>query len=180
MAIIPPKPYMDSHHVAYITDLLLAKGSTTVLEYGAGGSTLYWPRLLLSRGRDFHWTAVAHVEAVANDVQGALTEEVAAHVNIHYVDCGAQDQHLGRDHCMGEYVSVINTLTRQPDVVLVDGRKRVRCVRAARKMLEGTGAVIMLHDAQREYYSGAWEGIEDMDYVDRHPGRLGELWVVEA
>ena len=71
---------------------------------------------------------------------------------------------------LDEYVALPASLERQFDIVVVDGRKRRRCLLEARTLLSENGIVI-LHDAWRSYYQCA---------VEAYPfaRRIGdELWV---
>lgn len=155
---------MDSHHVAIISELLLTRGSVNVLEYGSGGSTVYWPILLRDRGRTFRWDAVEHdpeyVSRVSDGLRAAAASKTGSAVHLWSV---------GLDE---GYVNVVDVLPDPPDICIVDGRKRVRCCQAARR--RGTRCVI-LHDAQREYYARAEAGFK---IVDKHPGVTGDLWVM--
>lgn len=174
-------PNFDSHHIAFISELLLARGHVNVLEYGSGNSTLYWPRLLSSCGRSFSWVAIEHVKEIVQKViesgRGMNESGQELGVELRYIDCGFEGQLPGFHRCGWAYAGQVTTLAVKPDVVIVDGRWRAQCVLACRDALAGTGAIILLHDAQREYYARAFEGI-DKQLIDKHPGLRGDLWVV--
>lgn len=54
------------------------------------------------------------------------------------------------------------------DLIFVDGRERVRCMKTANKLLNENG-VLILHDSDREYYK---EGIELFDIVEKGSNTL--------
>jgi hypothetical protein len=69
-----------------------------------------------------------------------------------------------------DYVSLPASLGRRFDIVIVDGRKRRRCLLEASRFLSDNGIVI-LHDAWRSYYQCAFEAYESGTRVG------DELWV---
>jgi hypothetical protein len=71
---------------------------------------------------------------------------------------------------LDDYVGLPASLGRRFDVVLVDGRKRRRCLLEAGELLRDTG-IVVLHDAWRRYYHCAFA-----DYPFSR--RIGDmLWV---
>ena len=57
---------------------------------------------------------------------------------------------------MDGYVDWPVAAGRKHDMVLVDGRKRRRCLLAASQLLQEQG-VTVIHDAQRPYYACAYD-----------------------
>ena len=71
---------------------------------------------------------------------------------------------------LDDYVALPASLDRRFDIVVVDGRKRRRCLLEASRLLTDSGIVI-LHDAWRTYYQCAFEAYP-------FTRRIGdELWV---
>jgi len=64
------------------------------------------------------------------------------------------------------------------DVVLVDGRWRSRCLRAARPFVHA-GGIVFLHDAEREYYHEATKEYSDVLRVRTSDGTGRELWLLK-
>lgn len=156
-----------------------------VLEWGAGRSTHYFTRMLAELGTDFHWLSLEYDrEFFDRDVlpqMGAMPNARATHVErggphpapaaflraekqaVDFVvyDYGKLQPFLA-DHAadravvMDDYVSFPSTLQRQFDVILVDGRKRRRCLLEGAKLVAPDG-VVVIHDAQRTYYHCAFE-----------------------
>ena len=63
---------------------------------------------------------------------------------------------------MNDYVNYPSKLGKKYDLILVDGRKRLRCLIQAKTLLNPRGIVI-LHDAHRKYYQSAFK-----EYIDSH------------
>ena len=57
---------------------------------------------------------------------------------------------------LDDYVALPASLHRRFDIVVVDGRKRRRCLLEARQLLSDSG-IVVLHDAWRPYYQCALE-----------------------
>ena len=118
-------------------------GSSRVFEYGAGASTLW----LRARAGD--------VISVEHDLE--FLEMIEPHV----LGAGGKGQLLGRpirsDGRAGGadgYVSSIDDVPGDFDLIAVDGRERVRCVAAALPRL-ADGGVVLLDDSQRRRYRPA-------------------------
>jgi predicted O-methyltransferase YrrM len=113
---------------------------SVVLEFGMGGSTLWLHERVGSL------TAVEHsqrwynaVLEAASDVNGLLASR--------------------------SYASVCQSLTPESfDLVLVDGRDRVKCVLAATPLLK-RGGVMMLDNADRRRYRKAHATLDKWDHV---------------
>jgi len=80
------------------------------------------------------------------------------------------DRDRDRDADLDDYVTLPGSLEMRFDIVLVDGRKRRRCLLEASRLLNDAG-IVVLHDAWRAYYQCAF---------DAYPfaRRIGDmLWV---
>ncbi|RIK34638.1 MAG: hypothetical protein DCC52_00020 [Chloroflexi bacterium] len=176
-----------------------AARSFDALEWGSGKSTLYFtarleqlaiPSTWLSIEYDrafFHRELEAQFRARPNtriilingtgQTETHLTDKGESCVELTVVvfDKG-QVQPFLSDHVadrfvdMDDYVAYPETLGRSFDFVLVDGRKRRRCVIAAAALLKERG-IAVLHDAYREHYQCAFSGYASQRMV----GEI--LWV---
>ncbi len=161
-------------------------GRINVLEYGSGLSTIYFANYLHSQGYDISWTAL---EADASWRNALLTElktrplDLRKSIHIPTFNygsasglCDSNFQDSLKKQCLDEYISWPKKQKYgiKYHVVLVDGRKRARCIKVARKSLVKDG-IIILHDAQRPYYHSACEGLETHKVKD-DAGE--ELWVM--
>lgn len=171
-----------------------------VLEWGSGRSTLYYTGVLAETGVAFRWLSLEYDRGFfEDDLRPALdalpnprvveidddaradqrllpTEPVEAPtVELVVFDKGRlqpalrahrEDRHADLD----AYVDYPGHLGRRFDVVLVDGRKRRRCLIEASRMLADQG-VALLHDAWRPYYHCAF----DVYGAERRIGDI--LWI---
>ena len=161
-------------------------GHIDVLEWGSGRSTFYFAGLLTKLGYSFRWVSLEYDRGYFNGevvprigelpscsvsyVGGATGQQVAIpqavserrqQVDFVVFDHGKLQPYLG-DHAedrvvnMDAYVDWPNGAEQLFDMVLVDGRKRRRCLLVASKLLQEQG-VTVIHDAQRPYYACAYE-----------------------
>ena len=165
-------PWMNQLQVLFIDSvlLLLARnyGFLECLEWGAGGSTVHFPHILNSTGVNYKWTSLEYdrkwFDRVRAETNGNCKVELA------YFDIKSGNP-LSSTVRMDEYVEYPRTtLKRQFDFILIDGRKRRRCLLEARSLVKDTGMVI-LHDANRAHYRCAFS------HYDEWKEPLQDLWV---
>lgn len=108
-----------------------------VFEYGSGQSTAFFAQ------RAQRVVSVEHDAAWAAEVRA----RVPAHVELLEVPLGDAYVDAAQRFEAGSF-----------DVVLIDGRKRVRCALGSRRLLSARG-VLILDDAQRDYYAPAREAL---------------------
>lgn len=174
------KPQMLPAEISKMEEILFTYAPhVDVLEWGSGGSTVYFPEFLRRCGISYSWVSVEYnkgwYEKIAEVTQGDPD------ISVVLFDVGNND--LRQRHVpMNEYVAYPGTLGKKFDVIFVDGRKRRRCLIEAAKLLKSGGRVI-LHDARRTYYhcafskypdsrmllwSGLWQGrLEDPGWLKK-------------
>ena len=145
------------------------KPDMSVFEYGAGGSTLY----LAKRVRDV--ASVEHDEGFYH-----LVEEILSKRSIHNCKLmlhkpepceesdGAFASYQGkyRGLCFESYVKAIDNYPDQSfDLVLVDGRARMACVKRALAKIKPGGALI-LDNSDRPAYAQAAGLMGDITHFD--------------
>lgn len=133
------------------------------LEWGAGGSTVYFPELLEAMAI-YRWLSLEHDLEWFEKV---LKETQVRELHTHLVLFPENDPHK---QPMEQYVNYPFTTHARFDFVLVDGRKRRRCLITASKLL-APGGVVVLHDAEREYYHSAFE------HYTAHERVGDKLWI---
>lgn len=108
----------------------------SVFEWGAGNSTLFWSQ------------NVKDVVSIEYDKKWyeKLIDEVPENVKLKY---------YGLEYG-GDYCKAILDEDKKFDIVLIDGRDRVRCAKNAISMLKEDG-VIIWDDTEREYYKEGFE-----------------------
>lgn len=166
-----------------------------ILEWGCGLSTLYYTRALAEHG-EFLWVTLEYDRAFfeqrvapyltlwsdvqvvkvssAAELEAAVADGLPSRGIVALVfDAGSltpaqnePDRHADLD----AYVDAPALLGTPFDVVMVDGRKRRRCLIEASRLVAEGGAVL-LHDAHRSYYHGAFS-----EFAQSH--RVGDdLWI---
>ena len=138
-----------------------------VLEWGSGGSTVYFTAFLRQHNIPYEWTAIEYNKNWAERVTTELNGD--PHAKVVLFDSGNNDI-LQPDNAMDEYVNYPKTLGVKFDFILVDGRKRRRCLLEAKDLVAPYGFVF-LHDAQRTYYHEAFSAYPRGRFV------AGRLWM---
>jgi hypothetical protein len=148
-------PWWPYEAAAWVLENLPA--GSMVFEYGGGGSTMW----LEDHG--------ATVTVVEHDPEwyGQLTRDVSAQTEL--VMKRAQPAgEIGSDVSAGFFDGYVAAIDGQPegglDLVIVDGRARVACVRAAMGKVK-TGGLLLLDDSDRDRYAPA---VRMLASWDRH------------
>jgi hypothetical protein len=166
-----------------------------VLEWGTGRSTLYFTEMLKHSGVKSNWVSLEYdreyfeseisakvagreatrITLIENDADMNLKPDEEANLNLVVFNKGKllpflQDHVQDRQANLDEYVTYPSGLGKKFDLIIVDGRKRRRCLIEAAGLLKPYG-VAFLHDAYRTYYQCAFPYF-------RSQRMLGEiLWV---
>lgn len=159
------RPMMQDHEIAALeAELLnLRKSELNILEWGSGGSTVHFTRFLKAHGIRYRWLSIEHDIQWEQKVREFLAGDTS--VDIRCIPAGATPETC-RTVPMNEYVDYPATLMQSFDVILVDGRKRRRCLLAARRLVSSDG-VVFLHDAQRSYYHSAFKVYPEREFLAR-------------
>ena len=157
-----PEPFMDKQEIkAICAGFEQFDRPVSVLEWGSGNSTIYFSSRLQEGST---WQAVEHnkkwaekvssliVDADRNNIRLSLIEPNKAYrepfINSFGHIEGGDDGDLETFY---DYVRFPVTLGSRFDVIIVDGRARVECMRTGWKLIHEDGLMI-LHDAQRKEY----------------------------
>lgn len=127
-------PWMDKKEIALIESFLTPE--TVMLEWGSGGSTHYFPKLVkkyFSIEHNFKW----YQKTIIGLPQNVVYNFVPAN-NI--VD---SKRSTYKDY--QDYIETAFSFNVKFDAVLIDGRARVACAMHAVSMLN-SGGVIFVHD----------------------------------
>lgn len=183
------RPWMLLEETEILREVLNRLKPMRCLEWGAGYSTLYFPRFLPEGSQ---WIAIEHIAEWANAIQRNPQFSPSTRImKIPVPEIGAQGEETGEDGGFQDYINAPMKLGRF-NFILVDGRARNACVELSKKLLSEDG-IVALHDANREGYrestlsfpfqceflgrgqnqSGLWLGslrrpIEEILDVDRH------------
>lgn len=141
-------PWLADEEMQIMASLFETQRPVTVLEWGIGGSTVYWPQQY-----DFieRWVAIEHVKDYAEAVVGQVLDVV----QVLQLD---PPDYWQRADGLGPF-----------NMILVDGRHRVKCLKVAAKILASKG-IAVLHDSGRERYKPAWDFFARSETL--YPGKL--------
>jgi hypothetical protein len=154
-----PLPWMNSNIIQFLQSRL--NKSIRLFEYGSGFSTT------------FYALRVKEVISVEHDL--------AWHSRIAGIIPGNAKILLKPLSKVEEYCESIKADGRPFDVIVIDGRERMRCISAAIQFLSASG-VIILDDSERERYALAFDimrdqGFKSLDFIGLKPGGF---WPVQT
>jgi len=157
---------MESTSVKMMCGLLTPQ--TRVLEWGSGGSTLFFSQFVR------RWDTIEHntrwIMQMKDLVAGIHT------VHLHPATHSWNNIADGTYEQFKQYVDLPKLLGLQYDVILVDGRARVACVHAiSRYNLTIPGGLVVVHDWERSEYKtvlGEFDLVQEDTAGPRHLGVL--------
>ena len=147
---------MKIREIQIVDEILRNLQPEKSLEWGAGYSTIYFPKFLKKNAK---WFSVEH--------DGNWMKKIAkmnrnANVEIFHVQPDRfpwTDDHRDGSSCdLKGYIEFPSRFGRF-DFILIDGRARKGCIAKACDLLKD-GGVVILHDANREYYHEAFGSYE--------------------
>jgi len=157
MVKLRTSPLMFPQEVEALRALLLSMNPQHVLEWGTGGSTLFWPKLVPNSD----WLALDHDAAYIKALEGRVAD------NVTLLHLPFPDYYNLRAKRVGTF-----------DLIIVDGRERVRCLDAARALLNSSGAAV-LHDMHRARYAPVRELYRKVTVpCPAHSNGRGGLWLL--
>ncbi|MBR9909493.1 MAG: FkbM family methyltransferase [Gammaproteobacteria bacterium] len=147
-----PLPWMNYGVIHFLQARL--QGDLKLFEYGSGFSTRYYAERV---------GEVTSVES-SREWYDLIGPTLPANVELIHADTG------------DGYIQAIAGQGQQYDVVVVDGRDRVDCVKAALPCLSASG-VLLLDDSSRERYAPAVAhmheaGFRSLEFVGLKPGSI--------
>ncbi len=146
-------PQMTQKEISVIENILSSHGPhLDVLEWGSGGSTVYFTKFLRDRGISYSWTSIEYNKIWYDKIFKATEND--KNIELILFDVGNTDLKQPNTQ-MDEYVKYPSTLNKKYDLILIDGRKRRRCLIEASKLLK-PGGIVLLHDGRRTYYHSAF------------------------
>lgn len=119
-----------------------------ILEWGSGGSTHHFTDFLEKNNIPYTWTSLEYNKNWYQKISKEVVENQK--IQMYLFDVGNNSLRQ-RETNMDGYINFPKTTGKKFDLMLVDGRKRRRCVLTAKDILSPKG-VVFLHDAQRKYY----------------------------
>lgn len=141
-----PIPWATYSYIAFIRTFLTKE--MTLFEYGSGNSTLFYAKL------------TKKVYGVENNLEWYRKVTTGCPANVSLV------LHDKEDH---QYICPKLLQTNRFDVIIVDGRRRVECIKASLPYLKDTG-ILILDDSERDYY------YEGMTYLAEKGYKRIDFW----
>lgn len=134
-------PWVTYSFIHFIAERL--SPDLVVLEYGSGNSTLFYSRL------------VKRLYTVEHDIEwfNQMKSRIQPNVDL---------RHIGLEYD-GDYARFSQQIAEPLDVIIVDGRDRVNCIKQSVQAL-GEGGVIVLDDSEREEYKSGRAFLADMGF----------------
>jgi hypothetical protein len=145
-------PWMSHDEVRCYIDIIINRDNVKpcdVLEWGVGGSTARFSRVLEAVGCPRSWLAIDHDAVWIARARAASPEWV----EFLCVPTGGDRR---RPELWADYVAPPALAGRRFDLILVDGRMRRRCLEHAATLLRDQQSLVVLHDAARRYYHSAF------------------------
>jgi len=150
------KPWMKESEIKSLEKILLGlakkPGPLRILEWGSGGSTAYFTDFLKRHGISYKWLSLEYNKKWHDEIRRLKSADPDTKIVLFDA---RNDELKQRRTNMDDYVAYPKTLGVKYDFILVDGRKRRRCLVEASSLIFPDGAVI-LHDAERKYYHCAF------------------------
>jgi predicted O-methyltransferase YrrM len=164
-------PWMRHRELDTIREVIQSLQPRMCLEWGAGYSTLHFPRLLSPEAR---WVSVEHDAAWASRVRNMNRDPRVT------VFCVPPNQ-FPRTDADGSEADLSDYLEFPArfapfDFILIDGRARAAALQRARAMLSENG-VVVLHDANRRRYLDATRAYAHQLLLQDYRADEGGLWI---
>ncbi len=147
-----PIPWCTYSYINFITPFLSKEKS--VFEFGAGYSTLFYAskvKSVISVDHDENWIKT-------------LKKRVLNNVSLYHYNLNSG------------YTTSISNHDKLFDIIIIDGRKRVECIKNSFDKITAQG-VIVLDDSEREYYKEGIDflkgkGFKKIDFWGISPGYI--------
>jgi len=148
-----PLPWVTYSFIDFISDRL--DGNMDIFEYGSGNSTLWYAQKVNSV------TSVEHDKQWFEKIKNSMPDNVSIY---------NEELVYG-----GKYSQFSENLGLKFDIVIVDGRDRVNCMKSAINSVKSNNGVIILDDSERESYKNGVEflikkGFKKIDFWGISPG----------
>ena len=161
------KPWMSNKDIRLIEQEILGlkKSHISVLEWGSGGSTEHFSKFMTDNDITYDWVSLEYNRKWFDKV----VERDIPNTKIVLFDVGNTNLKQVKTN-MDKYVEYPLSLGKKFDLVLVDGRKRRRCLINTSSVVK-PGGIVLLHDADRKYYHCAFDSFSNHEFLSE------SLWV---
>ena len=169
----PFLPWMKPREIEVFQDLFQRFQPRRILEWGAGYGTLFFSRIC----PPFEvWLSIEHHQPWFEKIGALNTDSRVEIVNVKPNDPILTDRFQdGNYRNFKDYIEFPANLDPF-DLIIVDGRARMECLKRCRDFLNGRGVVI-LHDANRRHYRTFPGGFADNCLFQDYRTLEGGLWI---
>lgn len=169
----PIVPWMKWREIELVQEILTRLQPMKCLEWGAGYSTVYFPRFLPAAAQ---WISVEHDDSWMATIEklNNLGNVTLSHVPPdRYPWTDAQD-----DGGFDDLKSYIEYPARHGkfDFILVDGRARLDCLTKAAEIISDRGVLVM-HDANRARYGKRPDVFRHQVVFEDYRDYVGGFWI---
>ena len=147
------KPMMKYEEIDLIKEVIQKIKPVYCLEWGCGYSTLYFPDFIDKKAT---WLSIEHDFEWFNRIN---TLNCNSMVEINYIESSINNNKIE----FNNYLSFPKSISNKYDLILIDGRSRVKCITEAVNLLNENGVVI-LHDANRKRYHNVFNLYKYSEY----------------
>jgi predicted O-methyltransferase YrrM len=167
------KPVMKFREIEIIEDILKNLKPNNCLEWGAGYSTIYFPRFFKTNTT---WLSIEHDENWAEKIQ-----QLNKNPNIK-IFLKKPNNYPWTDPFNDGSLSDLKDYIEFParfglfDFILIDGRARKDCLLKALEFINNKGIVI-LHDANRKYYHQNFKHYKHSIYFENYRPKSHGLFI---
>ena len=168
-----PKPWMKYREIEIIKEILINLKPKKCLEWGAGFSTLYFPKLLDNNAQ---WISIEHEKEWFKKIRNLNKNP---NVKIYLVEPNnypwSDEYGDGSYSDLRDYIEY-PTKFGKFDFILVDGRARKHCLMKAYELLSNNG-IVVLHDANRIYYHKPFKLFKHSLLLTDYRKDAGGIWI---
>lgn len=166
-------PWMAHEEIKFIKDMLIRLRPEACLEWGAGYSTLYFPKFIPKKST---WLSIEHEPKWHAKIRSMNNRK---NVKIFHVEPNHfpwQDKHNDGTYAdLKDYVEFPSKIGKF-DFILVDGRARSACLYKAHELLNAKG-IVVLHDAEREFYHEPLSQYKYQAFFSGYGNGKRKLWI---
>jgi len=167
------QPWMDFKEIGIISEMIKELNPQKCLEWGAGNSTLFYPRLL---NKDALWISIEHnpewYNKISKSVQRSNTHvHLVSPNNSHWTETPNDGEYAD----FKDYVDFPKSLNTKFDFVMVDAKARKDCLLCAFDILSDNG-IVVLHNANRGHYQDVFP-LYGLQVLLKRESIHGGLWI---
>jgi hypothetical protein len=153
-------------------ELVNKKGQKiNILEWGSGGSTIYFSNFLEKNGIIHDWYSIDNSPIWYRSLLTLVFNKPYIHLYLSRFN----RFNIFAQFARNKYINFPKKIGTLFDVIIIDGRERARCLLLAKHLLKSNGT-IFLHDAERLRYKFAMMSFPISEIVSQPRKKTRLLW----